>query len=283
MIKTKIQWCDATWSPWIGCTPVSLGCANCYAARSTPARVFGVKWGKYQKRRPTKHWETPRKWNRDAKPGMLIFPSLCDPFDSEVNWEWRSELYSLVVETPNLVWLLLTKRPGNIMRDIRLWPIGTIPNNVWLGVSVENQEMADVRLPVLASINHPNRFVSFEPLLEPITVGQFPFTWAIIGGESGPNARPCDLYDIRWVKKQCEQRHIPVFVKQLGSNPVCGCPNFVQVTEFEWRHEEACELCDGTEIVPYRYGGRPLRHKKGGDPDEWPEDLRVREMPTSLR
>ncbi|WP_396124520.1 MULTISPECIES: DUF5131 family protein [Acaryochloris] len=113
-------------------------------------------------------------------------------------------------------------------------------------VSVENQQAADERIPLLVQTPAPVRFLSCEPLLEPVNLGALPANWCITGGESGPGARPCDVDWIRSIRDQCKTADIPVFIKQLGSKPV-GIPK--------------------------------LRSAKGGDIEEWPDDLRVREFP----
>lgn len=162
--------------------------------------------------------------------------------------------------------------------------------NVWLGTSVENQETADERIPHLLRVPAAVRFLSVEPLLGAIDVVPPPLRgsgnwlgpatqsrgmhngvdWAIIGGESGPGARPCDIAHIRSLVQQCQAAGVPCFVKQLGSDPLCNDADREE-------HE------DGTLFVEHamlrnRWHMR-LRDKKGGDMSEWPEDLRVREFP----
>jgi protein gp37 len=138
--------------------------------------------------------------------------------------------------------------------------------NVWLGVSVENQATADERIPLLLQTPAAVRFLSCEPLLRlieirrPATMGA-PKTgerldWVIVGGESGPEARPCDLAWVRSLVSQCQAASVPVFVKQLGARPTCdGCGDLIAI--------------------------KGPQDRKGGDPDEWPPDLRVREYPTT--
>lgn len=169
----------------------------------------------------------------------------------------RNELFELIDITPNLDWLILTKRPENIET---MWP-GSKEHrpNVWLGTSVANSMDVLQNLPQLYRSRHlvPVLFLSAEPLLEPIDISSFDLNlvdlikphWLIVGGESGPKARPCDVEWIEAVINQCQSAGVPVFVKQLGSKPTCM--------------------------------GRTaaLRDKKGGDPSEWPVPLRVREFP----
>jgi protein gp37 len=209
---------------------------------------------------------------------------------------WRGELLNLIRETPHLDWLLLTKRPENIERlleaaatefgDLSLWT--SLSANLAVGTSVENQAVADERIPTLLKIPAAIRFLSTEPLLGPVDLDCMNFgsmvgiatrsilyaawsgatqtgkkiDWIIVGGESGPNARPCNVEWIRLIVKQCKVAGVPVFVKQFGSHPVG-----------RWTKGERAAAGEGWPA------GMKIKHPKGGDPREWPEDLRVRELP----
>lgn len=259
MKLSKIQWTDATWNPWVGCSKVSAGCTNCYAEGL--AKRLKVPWGQGQPRRLSKNWETPRAWDRAAarrKTPLRVFPSMCDPFDPEVPEKWRDDFFDLIGETPSLDWLLLTKRPKEALAYRRSrgglsWPIA----NLWIGVSCEDQKTTFERIPILWEIPALVRFVSFEPLLASIHLPRswpFPETisWVILGGESGPRARPCQMDWLRHLVVQCRDFNgvsVPVFVKQLGRRPMQG------------------------RLPVY------LNDPKGGVPEEWPADLRIREQP----
>jgi len=205
--NSKIEWCDHTFNPWEGCTKVSPGCANCYA-EARNARFSGgmaTLWGKGKPRRRTSaaNWRQPLKWNR-AEEGVMVShaefvanrrprvfcASLADWLDDEVPVEWLADLLDLIRRTPNLDWLLLTKRPENWDRrvyEVRIaamkgdtarddaiyaftdsWMIGSAPGNVWIGTSVEDQQRADERIPHLLRIPARVRFLSCEPLLGPV-------------------------------------------------------------------------------------------------------------------
>lgn len=254
MAETDIEWADFTFNPWAGCTKISPGCDHCYA--EAWARRSGlVEWGDHPRHRTSEYyWKEPLKWNRRAggtRPRVFC-ASLADVFDNQVHPVWRADLFSLIDRTPNLDWLLLTKRPQNIASLITgSWP----KPNVWLGVTAENQEEADRRLPILKSIPAVVRFVSAEPLLGPIRSGFEGIDWVIVGGESGPGARATHLYDIDVTSQAVQTARVPLFVKQLGSRPR-------SINQFG-------------EAVPIN-----LKDKKGGNPNEWPADLRVREFPT---
>lgn len=297
---TKIEWATATWNPWEGCTKVSPGCAHCYAAARN--HRFGMdNWGAGKPRRRTSaaNWKKPLAWNRAwalGTPRPRIFPSLCDWLDDEVPVEWLADFLRLIHATPNLDWLLLTKRPENWLPRLdavaRLWACdgsyhetpearsyheivcpwraGKPPQNVWLGVSVEDQVRADERIPELMALPAKVRFLSVEPLLEALDLaytcfnGVDPFGtmpgihWVIVGGESGPGARPCNVQWIRSLVGQCHAAGVPCYVKQLGSNPFL--------------------VSDEGGVVALSEAIQ-LNHPKGGDPAEWPEHLRVREFP----
>lgn len=200
--KTNIEWATHTFNPWLGCTKVSPGCKNCYAAELDANRFSktmdgGTKekpvshWGKGAPRHRTKGWNVPLRWDSECgvHPGYRarVFPSLMDWLDDEVPIEWLADFLKLIHDTPNLDWLLLTKRPGNFeprVREVldlcnlpapdsfylwlRAWIKGQSPANVWVGVSVEDQKRADERIPLLLQIPAKVRFLSVEPLLEKI-------------------------------------------------------------------------------------------------------------------
>lgn len=173
---SAIEWTDHTFSPWLGCTPISAACDHCYAAAM--ARRYG--WPDYQAGVPRRRtapstWKTPRRWQRQAAANgvrMRVFPSLCDPFDGEVTIGWIDDFIELIASTPDLDWLLLTKRPhlaARYFHDRQGRGKGGVPRNVGLGVTAETQAMADLRIPQLLEIEGPKfRFVSIEPMLGPI-------------------------------------------------------------------------------------------------------------------
>lgn len=216
MKDTNIEWCDHTFNPWIGCTKVSPGCANCFAETLMDTRYGRVKWGKGQPRSRTAvaNWNQVRKWNRieDAKMvsheefvssrrPRVFCASLADWLDDEVPIEWFIDLLDLIRTTPNLDWLLLTKRPQNwnsrleeVLRTIPTTGISlaiaalrcrvqvmlngwanssyVAPEvgieNYWIGVTAEDQPRADERLAHLAEIPASVKFVSAEPLIGPV-------------------------------------------------------------------------------------------------------------------
>lgn len=226
MKNTAIEWADHTFNPWVGCTKVSPACDHCYA-EGWAKRSGMVQWGPHAERRRTSasNWRQPLKWNAEAERLGLRYrvfcASLADVFDNAVDPQWRQDLFTLIQRTPNLDWLLLTKRIGNVPGMVSIIP-GHLPPNVWLGATVVNQAEADRDIPKLLSVPAAKRFLSMEPLLGPVTelrIAQYKggkLDWVIVGGESGPSARPMHPDWARGVRTICEAASIPFFFKQWG-------------------------------------------------------------------
>jgi protein gp37 len=225
---TGIAWTDSTFNPWIGCGKVSPGCDHCYAERSTPSRTMGVKWGANERRHRTSagNWQLPRRWNAQharfaAEHGRrqrVFCASLADVFDNRADPAWRAELWTLVRETPQLDWLMLTKRIGNVPAMLPAdWGAGY--GNVWLGISVVNQHEADRDVPRLIETPAAVRWLSMEPLLGPVAVRQrllVALNWVVVGGESGPHARPMSADWLSDIRTQCADLDVAFFFKQWG-------------------------------------------------------------------
>lgn len=274
---SAIEWCHSTFNPWIGCTKISPACDHCYAEVSTPSRTRGVEWGAGKPRQRTSagNWRLPLRWNAEpfytcgcgysgtmhdmttnAVHGCglqfrrvrrrVFCASLADVFDNEVPAEWLADLLDLIRLTPNLDWLLLTKRIGNwrnllkaahaisggfgenriALRDwIENWLNHIAPANVWIGATICNQAEADRHVPKLLAVPAAVRFVSIEPMLGPIDLDAFPIYgpdreqllhWVIAGGESGSHARPSHPYWFRSLRDQCAAARVPFLFKQWG-------------------------------------------------------------------
>ncbi|MDH5279572.1 MAG: phage Gp37/Gp68 family protein [Thermoleophilia bacterium] len=359
--SSKIQWTDATWNPTVGCSPVSEGCRNCYAAREAirlagnPSPAVGELYAGTSDLRgagSARHavftgivrtapdrLEAPLRWGR---PRRVFVDSMSDLFHEDVPDEYLDRVFAVMALSPRHTFQVLTKRPERMADYMdrlggRLdalndhaatfmhWddmPTATFPlANVWLGTSVENQAAADERIPHLLSTPAAVRFLSCEPLLGPLElrqawrdylegwdsepthvcggdeercarlcpeVEQFQtprVDWVIVGGESGPGARPCDVAWVRSVVEQCRSAKVPAFVKQLGrwitGDYAAGFSGLDR-----WLLE------DGAVFVPPIIG--PHTHtrprdaiafsigRKAGDPEDWPADLRVREFPEEV-
>ncbi len=266
--KTKIPYVDYTYNPWLGCEPVHTGCVNCYAKWWwTRLKVPAGR----RKRKAESTRQEPLAWNRKAeKEGVrrrVMCGSLMDLFeDHEDVDEWRAEVFDLIRATPNLDWIIPTKRPERVTV---CWPhyeplrfIGggidgdPLPHyfpNICLLASVSDQQTYYQAGPWLFRARDLVSVLGFsvEPLVGPINLWQGRVDWLVIGGESGDYARPCRMEWILNLVNQGLASGVPVYVKQLGAVAI-------------------------GDNAPYR---EPFAHPKGGDPDEWPEDLRVREYP----
>lgn len=192
---TKISWADKTFNPWIGCTKVSPACDGCYAAHLMETRLGRVTWGAGEDRQRTSpaNWQLPRRWNREAeKTGTRPFvfcASLADVFDNEVDPLWRSDLFKLIDGTPNLIWLLLTKRIGNVLKMTDAFRGNRpVPPNAAIGATMANQEEYDRDRMKLWQVKQDRApaftFGSFEPLLGPVTLDEHAPDWIITGGET---------------------------------------------------------------------------------------------------
>lgn len=313
-----IAWCDETWNPLRGCSRVTEGCRHCYAQR-VAARFSGLgqPYEGLATRSPARwtgevrlieeHLTDPLRWKR---PRRIFVNSMSDLFHERVPDEWIDRIFAVMALAPQHTFQVLTKRPERMLayfthdRSARLTAIiragdavthrGAQRNgyydvplpNVWLGVSVEDQATANERIPLLLRTPAAVRFVSYEPALGPVDFTDIvirhgegheqhidalsmsddspeddeDFRGAcldqvIVGGESGLGARPCDINWIRATVTACRDAGVACFVKQLGARP---CVEM---------HSCGNVRLDG------------IRDRKGGDMEEWPEDLLVRQFP----
>ncbi|WP_259781937.1 phage Gp37/Gp68 family protein [Aestuariispira ectoiniformans] len=227
MAETTIEWTDATWNPVAGCSIVSAGCSNCYAMEmARRLEAMGVdKYSGLTRRSGSrtvwrggvkldyKSLEAPLKWR---KPRQIFVNSMSDLFHEDVPNEFVADVWSVMARTPQHNYQILTKRPE---RMIAVFDEAQLPvlENVWLGTSVENSETAG-RISVLRAVPAKIRFISFEPLIG--AVGSVDLTdihWAIVGGESGPRARPIREVWIDEIYLQCQIYDSAFFFKQWGT------------------------------------------------------------------
>lgn len=305
--NSAIEWTDHTFNPWIGCTKVSRaatgggGCDGCYAEVSTPARVLRAKgletWGPGAPRQRTKTWGDPVRWNKShdafyaahGRRQRVFCASLADVFDNEVPLAWRADLLDLIAQTPNLDWLLLTKRIGNAKtmmadalhlvpeanRDGMIWPLP----NVWLGATVVNQEEVDRDVPKLLATPARVRFLSMEPLLGPVEFSNVSrradavrmlgrralegIDWVIVGGESGPGARPMHPDWARSLRDQCAATGVPFLFKQWGE----WCEAEAIPDDDERKFPEHWMRPDGSKVPPGEgvdfFGGDEVVYRAG--------------------
>lgn len=250
---TAISWADLTFNPWIGCTKVGPACEHCYAEDlmgTEGSRYKRVPWGPGQERQRTAagNWKKPLQWQRVAAAAGCSLDVFClslgDWADNEVEDQWRLDLADVILRTPNLRWLLLTKRISNAERYLRaMFPQG-VPPNVCLGVTVVTQAEADRDVPralkVKGRLGIRRLFLSMEPLLEPVDLTNMPgpardsgaHGWSaiwkdnalgrewvdlvIVGGESGKDARPLDPAAVESLERQCRHAGVAFHFKQWG-------------------------------------------------------------------
>lgn len=206
--RTRIEWTDATWNPWAGCTKVSPGCDHCYAETITH------RWGRDFS---TLHRASPQTFNAPlhwGKPRLIFTCSMSDFFHRQADI-WRADAWAVMQATPEHTYQVLTKRPGLAVAWYKTH--GWLPN-VWLGVSVESQKYAP-RIDVLARVPARVRFVSAEPLIGSLDLELYltdeNVSWVIVGGESGPGTRPMDLDWVRELRDRCQRSEVPFFFKQM--------------------------------------------------------------------
>jgi protein gp37 len=251
--KTEIAWTDSTFNPWLGCMKVSEGCRNCYAETMMDKRYHRVEWGQMKTdetqasvgtrvRTSESNWKNPVTWNARARGFAATFgrrrrvfcSSLADVFDNQVPEEWRVDLWKMIRATPNLNWLLLTKRPENIEKmlpvswrdDFDLW------QHVWLGTTCEDQAAYDKRWPILRDIPAKVRFISYEPAIGPLRLpkDQVAPDWLICGGESGAGFRDMSRDWVESIRGDCQAMGAAFFFKQMaGKKPI---PADLMVREF---------------------------------------------------
>jgi protein gp37 len=340
-MSTKIQWTNETWNPLAGCSKVSDGCKNCYAIKDAVRLSENTNpkiRAKYEgTTKDGNNWTgkinlasddvltQPLRWTR---PRQIFVNSMSDLFHENVPDEWIDRIFAVIAMSAHHIFQILTKRPermkeyfskveerrtniggwikGNFRQNVndKDWAyLTTFPiENVWLGVSVENQKTADERIPLLLETPAAIRWLSCEPLLEEVDLtnlrivypvkldaltGAFfsqngaiitdkdvpeignKIDWVVVGGESGTNHRKCDVNWIRSIARQCHAVDVPVFIKQLGGTVIGAIEDFPNKRRWVSSYSNV--------------SGPILKHKKGGNISEFPIDLQVREFPNGAQ
>lgn len=210
---SSIEWTDATWNPVTGCTKISPGCKNCYAERMAK-RLHSMGQDRYRNcfQVTLQHdlISQPQKW---TKPKTIFVNSMSDLFHKNVPFSFIKEIFQTMKNTPWHTYQILTKRAHRLeqVAEKLEWS-----KNIWVGVSVEGQNFTD-RIHHLKNVPAHVRFLSIEPLVSPIN--NLPLErvdWVIVGGESGPHARPLEAEWVRTIRDICLQEHVPFFFKQWG-------------------------------------------------------------------
>lgn len=324
--ESKIEWTDHTFNPWIGCEKISQGCRNCYASVGTQARVSASRglplWGPGSARQVTtpSNWRKPIAWDRAAAAEgvrrRVFCASLADVFEDRIDLlAPRARLAMLIANTPNLDWLLLTKRPENADRLWRTaWGLSLLPAdraqaarpwlpNIWLGTTCEDQANANARLPHLLQIPAAVRFVSYEPAIGPIDFTRI-VTWEdtsrkpSIGVEFDAlrgycGATPDDdtpaVNGLDWVivggesgrsARPFDLAWARATIEQCREAGVACFVKQLGSAPGEFAPTGRTRTHEGRRQMDLTATRLPLRHPKGGDWDEWPAaDLRVRQWP----
>jgi len=215
MKKSKIEWTEETWNPTTGCDKVSSGCKNCYAeTMAKRLQAIGVKGYEngFKFTLVPDRLEQPLK---KRKPTKYFVNSMSDLFHEEMPDDFLDEIFKVIEQTPQHIYQVLTKRE-NKMEEY--FATREVPSNVWLGVSVEDRKSGLPRIDKLRNIKAAIKFLSVEPLLEDLgDVNLNGIDWVIVGGESGPKARPMKEEWAINIKKQCDRMEIPFFFKQWGT------------------------------------------------------------------
>lgn len=261
-MPTGIIYCDETSSPVHGCTSAGRGCDHCYA-RAWSRRLAGMGVKGYSKQAPFMVRFMPAqldKLRRWRLPRTVLMCAMGDMFHERVRDEWVHQIFTAIRDTPRHTYLLLTKRATRMADYVLKFQSDPFPANVFFGVSGEDQASVDERLGAVAHLAERRgvkTWLSLEPLLEGVELSAHlkRLDSVVVGGESGPKARPCHIAWIRRVVVQCRLAEVPVCVKQLGA--------------------KLWETATGTS--PHYDRPLDLDSGSGGNPDEWPEDLRVRE------
>ena len=349
MRETKIEWCDHTWNPWWGCVKVSPGCANCYA-EAFDRRTHGTSkhvtasgetrephWGKDAPRRffGDKHWAEPLRWDWEAAVAMnaaergqaggasgalphrprVFCASMADVFEDRPDLvEPRARLFRLIDATPNLDWLLLTKRPENIRRMVPPEWLESWPAHVWVGTTVEDQKRADQRIPHLLDVPARVRFLSVEPLLESVDLTAAVAelfcmkcrTPATIAASADPESTP-EEDRAQWVDPECPHACPKCGGETDGRYPddridwvIVGGESGTSAREFNlgWCRSivDQC-VASAVPVFVKQMGDTPretvrdevydldrsrtvkFRAHHGADPAEWPAELRRQSFP----
>ncbi|MBE3570597.1 MAG: phage Gp37/Gp68 family protein [Bacillales bacterium] len=211
--NSNIEWTEATWNPVTGCTKVSEGCRNCYALRMAN-RLKAMGNPRYKNGfNVTLHHDLidlPRSWK---KPRKIFVNSMSDLFHRDVPLEFIQRIFKTMNETPQHTYQILTKRPERLLE---LSPLLNFTQNIWVGTSVENEDVT-FRIDLLRRVPAQIRFLSCEPLIGPLdNLNLIKIHWVIVGGESGPGARPMKAEWVRSIRDQCHQQNVAFFFKQWG-------------------------------------------------------------------
>lgn len=212
-MSTKIEWTEDTWNPVTGCTKISEGCLNCYAEKMAN-RLYNMGVENYKNKfEVTIHEHMINEPKKIKKPKMIFVNSMSDLFHEDIPIDFIKRIFNTMNRCPQHTFQVLTKRSENMLKIIEQV---TLTKNIWLGVTIENNRVL-YRMNDLLKVKAHVKFISFEPLLENINnIDLTGIDWAIVGGESGPNARAIEENWILNIKEACKKSKTAFFFKQWG-------------------------------------------------------------------
>lgn len=276
-MQSAVEWTDHTWNPWMGCDKVSEACANCYMF--TEMRRYGKDPDVVVRSKST--FDAPLKKSKDrsykVQDGSKVFTcSWSDFFHVDAD-PWRAEAWAIIKQRPGVIFQVVTKRTDRIAECLPAdWGEGY--PNVILIATAETQPWLEKRADDLLRVPARWRGLSCEPLLGPLDLLRIfssnGINWVIVGGESGPKVRPTDIDWIRDIVLQCRACNVPCFVKQLGRRLRMSQPEWQELTNGGTTNHNYLLDAPGDER-----GVLTFHDPKGGDMEEWPNDLRVRKFP----
>lgn len=252
--RSAIEWTNATWNPTTGCTRVSAGCDNCYAATLASGRLSHI----YTKHLPVVDSEENRAdpfavrlWSdrlrdpaRWREPRMIFVNSMSDLFHADIPEEYLRRVFQVMLDVDRHIYQILTKRPSRAARFWKrnqdLFRGNLMPEHIWIGASVESQAVA-YRVDHLRTVPARVRFLSCEPLLGPLELGLDGISWVIAGGESGVGFRPLDLCWAMSVRDQCRNACVPFFFKQIGGRTPKSGGSLLEGQEWKEMPAALCE------------------------------------------
>jgi protein gp37 len=293
---TTISWATKTWNPTVGCSRKDPGCDNCYAINVAHRKMSKSHVGLTKLRvggaRPGPDWngkvrllperlEDPLRWSRGER---VFVDSMSDLFHTKVPDAYIRRVFDVMTQAKHHTFLVLTKRSDRLAELGRRLPYG---ENIQLGVSVSDQATWNELVPALAMLRDETvRWVSLEPMLGPVDIrrGLVDVDWIVVGGESGPGARPYDVDWPRAVIQQCRYNPTPVFHKQVGARPMMRADSLEgrragDHPERDWPEGTRFTTAKGHKGTQWQGRWARLQDQKGEDMAEWPAHLRVREYP----
>lgn len=282
--NSKIEWCDHTWNPWYGCHKVSTGCKNCYMYRDMARTSFNPN---VVTRAKDATFRKPLTWKEPAR----VFTCSWSDFWIEEADEWRIEAMGMIIALDHLTFQILTKRPERISPWMKKHRLAKMPDNVWLGVSAENREVYENRMLYLLDIPAKVKFVSLEPLIEPIQLGRIVYAGAAVTESIGEPIRGDTPHWCEWCGGLVDQRRVQAhdcYDPQLGIDWVItggesGPENKIRKANIEWFRSirDQCQKYSiaffhkqhgGSKKIDGVWGGREL---DGRTWDEFPDKLKL--------